>query len=288
MSAGNLPRTEANVLRGHEGAVLAARFNANGEYCLSCGKDRTIRLWNPHRGLHIKTYKSHGREVRDVHVTLDNSKLCSCGGDRQVFYWDVATGRVIRKFRGHDSEVCTVGGIDFVKLHEIGVGNEWLERCDISLIYASVVHQLAMTAQSVLVLTALSLFREISDDLGQPVNCISLSNDGNCVLASCLDSTLRLLDRSTGELLQEYKGHTCKLMLPSASVFKMDCCLTNTDAHVAGGSEDGYVYFWDLVDANVVSSFRAHSSVVTSVSYHPKDDCMISASVDGTIRVWKA
>lgn len=69
MSAGDLPRTEANVLRGHEGAVLAARFNSNGEYCLSCGKDRTIRLWNPHRGLHIKTYKSHGREVRDVHVT---------------------------------------------------------------------------------------------------------------------------------------------------------------------------------------------------------------------------
>ena len=37
--------------------------------------------------------------------------------------------------------------------------------------------------------------REISDDLGHPVNCISLSNDGNCVLANCLDSTLRLLDR---------------------------------------------------------------------------------------------
>lgn len=64
-----LPSTEVNVLKGHEGAVLAARFNGNGEYCLSCGKDRTIRLWNPHRGIHIKTYKSHGREVRDVHVT---------------------------------------------------------------------------------------------------------------------------------------------------------------------------------------------------------------------------
>lgn len=37
--------------------------------------------------------------------------------------------------------------------------------------------------------------REISDNLGQPVNCIALSNDGNCILASCLDSTLRLLDR---------------------------------------------------------------------------------------------
>lgn len=30
-----------------------------------------------------------------------------------------------------------------------------------------------------------------------------------------------------------------------------------------------------------------HCNQVTSVSYHPKDNCMISASVDGTIRVWK-
>lgn len=67
--AGDMPMKEVHLLKGHEGAVLAARFNANGEYCLSCGKDRTIRLWNPHRGIHIKTYKSHGREVRDVHVT---------------------------------------------------------------------------------------------------------------------------------------------------------------------------------------------------------------------------
>ncbi|GAY60249.1 hypothetical protein CUMW_200490 [Citrus unshiu] len=144
--------------------------------------------------------------------------------------------------------------------------------------------------------------RELSDDLGQPVNCISMSNDGNCILASCLDSTLRLLDRSTGELLQEYKGHICKS-------FKTDCCLTNSDAHVTGGSEDGYIYFWDLVDASVVAKFKAHSLVgilvthfhflyqktalipgllqVTSVSYHPKDDAMISSSVDGIIRVWK-
>ena len=68
-AAVQLPRKEVNVLKGHEGSVLAVRFNGDGNYCLSCGKDRTLRLWNPHRGIHIKTYKSHGREVRDVHVT---------------------------------------------------------------------------------------------------------------------------------------------------------------------------------------------------------------------------
>ena len=42
----------------------------------------------------------------------------------------------------------------------------------------------------------------------------------------------------------------------------MECCLTNDDAFVVGGSEDGYVFFWELVDAPVVARFRAHSSVV--------------------------
>ncbi|KAK5810772.1 hypothetical protein PVK06_026089 [Gossypium arboreum] len=283
MSTSELPRKEANVLKGHEGAVLAARFNSDGNYCLSCGKDRTIRLWNPHRGIHIKTYKSHGREVRDVHVTLDNSKLCSCGGDRQIFYWDVSTGRVIRKFRGHDGEVNAVKFNEYASVVVSAGYDRSLRAWDcrshstepIQIIdsFSDTVMSVCLTKTEIIggsvdgtVRTFdIRIGQEISDDLGQPVNCISLSNDNNCILANCLDSTLRLLDRSTGELLQEYKGHACKS-------YKMDCCLTNSDAHVTCGSEDGSIFFWDLVDASVVSKFRAHSSVVTSVSYHPKDN----------------
>lgn len=47
-------------------------------------QDRTLRLWNPVKGLFIKEYRGHGYEVRDVSVSLDNSKMASVGGDRQV------------------------------------------------------------------------------------------------------------------------------------------------------------------------------------------------------------
>lgn len=299
-STGNtLPTKETSVLKGHEGAVLAVRFNTDGNYCLSCGKDRTIRLWNPHRGLHIKTYKAHARDVRDVHVTGDNSKICSCGGDRNIFYWDVSTGRVIRKFRGHDNEV------NSVKFNEYGAAiisagydrtvRAWdcrshsTEPIQVIDTFADSVMSVCLTKTEILAGCVdgtirtfdIRIGREIVDDLGQSVNCISLSNDNNCILASCLDSKLRLVDRSTGELLQEYKGHVCKS-------YKMDSCLTNTDAHVVGGSEDGRIFFWDLVEGSVVSSFRAHASVVTSVCYHPKESCMITSSVDSTVRVWKS
>ena len=44
------------------------------------------------------------------------------------------------------------------------------------------------------------------DQMHAPVTSMALSHDGNCVLASCLDARLRLLDKASGELLAEYKG----------------------------------------------------------------------------------
>lgn len=37
-----------------------------------------------------------------------------------------------------------------------------------------------------------------------PITSVCFSKDGQCVLAASLDSTLRLLDKDTGELLGEY------------------------------------------------------------------------------------
>jgi mitogen-activated protein kinase organizer 1 len=49
------------------------------------------------------------------------------------------------------------------------------------------------------------------DHIGQPVTSVTLSKDGQCVLVSSLDDTVRLLDKDTGELLNEYVHylHVC-------------------------------------------------------------------------------
>ncbi len=88
-----LPHEEVFCLKGHDGPVLAVRLNKAGTYCLSCGKvglcdfrpsgipslqlcpvlkascrlqDRSIRLWNPHRGVLIKTYA--GNTIKEVQM----------------------------------------------------------------------------------------------------------------------------------------------------------------------------------------------------------------------------
>lgn len=53
-----------HTLTGHQGAVLNVRFNANGQFALSCGKDRTLRLWSLTKGVQLKAYTGQGHEAR--------------------------------------------------------------------------------------------------------------------------------------------------------------------------------------------------------------------------------
>jgi len=44
----------------------------------------------------------------------------------------------------------------------------------------------------------------VVDSLGEPVTSVAFSQDSQCVLVSTLDNTIRLMDKATGELLNEY------------------------------------------------------------------------------------
>ncbi len=70
------------------------------------------------------------------------------------------------------------------------------------------------------------------DELHHAITSVSVSHDGLCVLGACLDSTLRLLDKASGQLLASYTGHVHQSV-------RMDCCLTPDDAYVVGCSETG-------------------------------------------------
>ena len=49
----------------------------------------------------------------------------------------------------------------------------------------------------------------------------------------------------------------------------------------------GRVCYWELVDAKMVQEFAAHLGPVCSLSLHPAGTTLVTASNDGTIKVWK-
>lgn len=285
-------------MKGHEGPVLAVRFTKQGNYCLSCGKDRSIRLWNPHKGVAIKTYAGHSYDVRDVAVVQDNSKFSSCGGDRQILHWDVSTGQIIRRYKGHDAIINTLcyGPEDAVLVS--GSYDSYIKVWDARTRSMEAMQSIKGAADSVTTVLLndraelyassvdgtvrrfdVRMGRLVTDEVGAPVTHMALSHDNECVLAACTDGVMRLLDRGSGQLLAQYTGHV-------HSSYKIECALMPSDAYVLAASEDGRVCYWDLVEAQQVLSFQAHASVVCSLTLHPLGQSLLTASVDGSITVW--
>lgn len=98
-------RLHGELSGAHEGPVRAVTFNKDGHYCLTCGADKMVALWNPHRLKLIKKYSGHTQEVLGAAASHDNASLISCGIDKLVLLTDVSTGKPLRKFRGHEHRV---------------------------------------------------------------------------------------------------------------------------------------------------------------------------------------
>ncbi|CAH2272903.1 WD repeat domain-containing 83 [Pelobates cultripes] len=291
-----LPRVLRRRLDCNQGAVRAVRFNADGNYCMTCGSDKSLKLWNPHKGTMLKSYNGHGYEVLDAAGSCDNSQLCSCSSDKTVILWDVAQGQVIRKFRGHagkvncvqfneESTVIISGSIDSSircwdcrsrRPDAIQIMDE--AKDGISSIKVSDHEILSGSVDGHLRCYDLRKGEMCADYVGSPITCVSFSQDAQCLLASSLDSALRLLDKDTGELLGEYKGH-------QNQSYKLDSCLSEKDTHVVSCSEDGTVCFWDLVEGSLVLKLPVCKGVVQSLSFHPTEPCLLTAS-EGGFQVW--
>ena len=293
------------TLAAHSGAVNAAKFNSDGDYCMTGGEDRRVLLWNPWRDtdgaapVPIKAYEVHNHRVLDLAISADNCSFASCGGDRTVFVWDVTSGKVARRLHGHEQRIncvhysheCAVllsasydktvccWDMRSKNVHPLQVLTGAAD--SVSAVCASDHEIFASSIDGNVLTYDMRKGSMARDTIGPPVGHVALSRDQNCVLCGTLDSTLRLLDKASGQVLCEYRGH-------KNDSFKLSCCLSQDDSKVLSGSEEGTLHAWDLVEGKQLLKKQVHSGPVVALSCHPKSSAVLTASHDGTAKLWVA
>ena len=87
--------------------------------------------------------------------------------------------------------------------------------------------------------------------------------------------------QDTGGVLNKFTGHTNKECGVGSLV-------THTDSEVVSGSEDGCVYIWDLVTAQISRKMDSvHKDVVYGLDAHPSKSVLLTAGVDG-VKLWSS
>ncbi|CEG45285.1 mitogen-activated protein kinase [Plasmopara halstedii] len=305
--ASDVPSVCVRELYGHHGPVNAVRFNSKGTYVMTCGQDKTVKLWNPHRddlenphnALLIQTYKGrHGYDVQDVTIAHDNSKFASCGRDRDIFMWDVPTAHVTRKFEGHehsvncvrynaDSSVLLSGSYDkTIRAWDIRARNAFTP-IQVMDDFKDSVTSLVVTDYEIVAgcvdgtvrtydLRAGQLF---CDHIDEPVVSIAQSPDARFMIAGCLDGSIRLIEKANGTEIKSYRGHIVQS-------YKIECDFSSDGAYVLSGSENGKIYWWNLVDAKNAHTVIAHCKPVRVLECHPESSMFATGCIDGSAKVW--
>lgn len=233
----------------------------------------------------------------DIAVAFDNGSFVSGGGDKQPFLWDVTTGVVVRKVRGHEqminsvcfnSDASVFASASYDQTAKIWDGRsrsiDAIQVLDgandsVTTVFLDVSEILTSSVDGCFRTYDLRMGQLRTDHLGSPVTTLTPSPCGNFVLLSCLDGTLKLLDRHDGSLINDFSGHR-------NAEFKLDTSFFAKGAFAVSGSEDGRLCHWN-VDSGEMGSVSAHSRMVSGVSTHPEGTYLLSSSSDTLIKMWR-
>ncbi|KAK3331778.1 WD40-repeat-containing domain protein [Cercophora scortea] len=236
-------RCSIMTLKGHTNGVTCLQLD---DHILATGSyDCTIKIWNIETGEEIRTLRGHTRGIRALQ--FDDSKLISASLDNTIKIWNWHTGECISTLQGHTDGVISVH-----------FDNQLLASgsCD----------------KSVKIFDFNSKEAFCLKGHTDWVNCTRLDINSRTVMSASDDTTIRLWDLDTKEVIRTYTGHVGHvqqvLWLPLD--YEPDEELT----HGVNGSGDN-------TDTLSVSSGRGETPVV---SFSQTERSNSAASLDEDIR----
>jgi hypothetical protein len=81
-----------------------------------------------------------------------------------------------------------------------------------------------------------------------PIAAVIPTQDHQSYLVTALDSHARLMDATTGKLLNDFEGHL-------NNSYRCRACFGSNEASVVCGDENGEIWAWDLLDVSSSAHF---------------------------------
>lgn len=267
-----------------------------------------VRVWNARTGGLIQTLPVGSRSVlTNSFLNEDGSRIAVLNQDANtVQIFDVVSGRRLQQF-GWDwayglvftpSGQLAVGGIGGFQFWDVGAGRlMYAISGDYHVDNSNDLtgfggHDLILTPDSRFLASALSsrivlydpatgLPQRVLAETSGDINAFAFTPDGSLAAVGTDESSISLLDTTTGErrrILTGFKG----------SVLALAYSLTDDGRTLASGGSDPTIRIWDAKLGQLVRTLEGHTDSVNDLAFNPDATLLASAGADGTVRLWSS
>jgi len=275
-------------ITGHAGVVTSVAFSPRGDVIASGSADGSVRLWRSDTHEFIRKVDT-GQPVYSVAFSPRGDQLVFSGGDCHVALWDLAStepaglpcdgrGAVLAVAFNPRGDSVTAGGVDgHLRLWQVAT---------------------RMLLWDKKIMDPLSNPTRIRFNLasGRPgiITSVSFSFDGTRVASG---SSMWRSDLNPGGVIQRWAAINGDpvgepMHPPEGSVTAVAFSPPAEGKvlnQIVSGDSDYHVRLWDAdspAGEQMGGPLQGHQNGVVSVAFTPDAKCVVSGSVDGTIRIW--
>lgn len=296
---------EHRAMNDARGPLWTTAFSPDGSRFATAGADQIIRMYDAFTGKLLKSFTGHKGAITAI-VFLDNRRLASASGDKLVKIWNLETGTAV-DLPGHDTAVLAIsadaagklllsGSVDkSVKAWDPASGQRRWEVVTKSAVCAVAVRNDGQQAAIGMADGTLQLLA-VSADAAKAgatvtghlagVAAVVYSPDGSR-LASCGgDGVVRLWNLSDSAPPSPARKFEPLARSGSTANPMSTVAFSSDGRYLLAGGADGLVHVWDIQAGAEILSLRGHTDWITSVSFRPDGQAIVSVAVDQTARLF--
>ena len=286
-------RPLGDLSSGHSAPVRCVAISQDGQFLISGGDDRIVKIWNIHEGEELYTLTGHSESVTSVAISPDGETFASGSVDKTIKLWNLKTGQEIKTLSGHLSDVTGVAfhpkknSVLFSGSMDLMVKVWNLETAQITRTYTR--HTNGVTCLAVHPngqfiasgshdCTVIVWSNHTLAGHSAPVLCVVISPDGQTLISGSQDQEIKVWNLSNGELLRTLTGH-------SAAVCSL--VISPDGQTLVSGSEDTTIKVWNLETGEEIKTLAHNLASVTSLAISFDGQFLVSANEDYSIKLWK-